>query len=152
MSSHYGRQFVYKYLFPPPCFSNDYLETWRCNRKYSYYRALGHQNKIILWIYLGKVSKKKKKKSMEFSITGRGGSTPFHTFFIFFFDTKVTIFSQNWGVFILFFLQIKPFNTQKFFGKYSIWLPLYPFSPRPKCCKSRQKQRKFYPCILKKKS
>ena len=28
----------------------------------------------------GKVSNKK-KKSMEFSITGRGGSTPFHTFF-----------------------------------------------------------------------
>ena len=33
-------------------------------------------------LYLGKVSKIKKIKSMEFSITGRGGSTPFHTFFL----------------------------------------------------------------------
>ena len=46
-----------------------------------------------LKLLIGKVSKKEKKR-MEFSITGGAGSTPFHTFFIFFSDSKVTIFSQ----------------------------------------------------------
>ena len=55
-------------------------------------------------------------------------------FFLFFFsETKVTILSQIWGVFILFFLQIKPFSTQKFFGKYSIltfnaFVPIFPWA------------------------
>ena len=108
--------------------------------------------KYFWWEILGKVPKKKKKKSMEFSITG-GGGLPHSTLFLFFFMTvKVTIFSQISGIFLMFFLQIKPFKAKKFFGTYSIWMPLYPFFPGPKCSKSCQKTTRILPLHVEKKS
>ena len=46
-----------------------------------YYVKISRKKRI--YVLLGKVSKKKEKKSREFSLTGGAGSPPFPTYFIF---------------------------------------------------------------------
>ena len=63
---------------------------------------------------LGKVSKIKKIKSMEFSITGRGGSTPFHTFFFIYFLIVKWQFSVKFEGFLSVLPSNQTFNSITF--------------------------------------
>ena len=71
---------------------------------------------------------------MEFSITGRGGSTPFHTFLFIYFLTVKWQFSVNFEFFLVFCLQIKPSipsHSIPFLSNPIILntiIPLYPWS------------------------
>ena len=92
---------------------------------------------------------------MEFSITVRGGSTPFHTFFFIYFMTVKWQFSVK---FEGFFYSVLPSNQtfDSITFQYIFEQPNYfkyqytPFSLIPNVVKCIKKQRKFVPWMLNK--
>ena len=93
-------------------------------------------------------------KSMEFSITGRGGVYPIpHFFYYLFSDSKVTIFSKILGFLLVFCLQIRPLipsHSIPFLSNPIIFNTIIHLSPNPKGRKMRQKTTQICPLDVKK--
>ena len=91
---------------------------------------------------------------MDFSITGRGGSTPFHTFFIYFMTVNGQFSVKFEGFFYSVLPSYQTFDSITFhyiFEQPNNFEYQYtPFSLIPNVVKCVKKQRKFVPWMVKK--
>ena len=105
---------------------------------------------ILKTSHLGKASKIKKIKSMEFSITGRGGSAPFNPFLFFFFLKLKWQFSVKFEGFLnCFSFKSNPIIPKNSFENIQFECLYTHFSLGQNVSNHVKKQCKFYPCMLK---